>query len=858
MLNLLLSGHQTALQTESAISDEIIKARGYASISSPQEMARGHFGSTPYATLWEQRTLKAITPALLIPIYRIAEDSTTCMLRPDNPRIDNRGQRLIKYESPRGQAPVLDILPRYKPLLSDVSVPIWITEGAKKADSLASLFDMAIVPVSINGVYGWSSGGMISDFGALQIRGRSVVLVPDGDINHNQNVFMAIDRLAHILEAKGATVTLLSLPDVGGQKVGVDDYIAAGHNESDLAGLCTSWANARAAIVASLAAAGLLKKKPAEIREIVDAWASESDGWAFDATREVFMQWQGTHWQELRPVDVTAKVDELLREHNRDTTNGAFRDVTKFAPAKLKREFGHQGQLANFQNGTYDAASSQLRAHDPADGLTYCLPFDYDPAVPTDRIQALLFSAIPDPIARLCYMLQVGLSLIGDTKIESFIFFLGPTRTGKGTLMRLAHYCTGMKEYKAVADCDLFSSELEGKRTRYTWAANRLVAVDELKHDELLNAEEMLKKLSAHSGGSIRGLNKDEQMGNQWLPKLILAGNDTPRFTDNSGALAGRLRIVSMPTSHKDKEDINLLDSLLPQAGGFASICLGLALALVRCGLTMPESQKMREYKTDIAEQNPLKAFIADRCTQEPDLYTVDQNGKSIAKIEQGVFRSAYVEYCVFMGHKPSGERRLFQSLRDIGLNVENKGQWIGSSRAYKGIRLLTDTEIAALAAKQSAPGYQHTNIAPTSFESEVGGFLSDWEAIKRAATNIPTQNLEIRNISTFASLFVDNNKVDSITPANDHENSVGVLVEDVSPDTEGQKATNITPTPSAARVGDVGTPATLHPTPPARQARTHRVNLSRDIDLSKLPSDVPLMDAYAAATMPSGVDDNA
>ena len=81
---------------------------------------------------------------------------------------------------------------------------------------------MAIVPVSINGVYGWlSSGGINGDFRALQIKGRTVVLIPDGDINHNHNVFTAFDQLANQLELRGATVQLLALPDVGGQKVGV-------------------------------------------------------------------------------------------------------------------------------------------------------------------------------------------------------------------------------------------------------------------------------------------------------------------------------------------------------------------------------------------------------------------------------------------------------------------------------------------------------------------------------------------------------------------------------------------------------------------------------------------------------------
>src|SRR5262245_24269454 len=172
-----LTAQHTAQLHASAISATIRAERGYRSVDGlPQWQA---LGRTPIS-----RTLAHT--GLAFPIYRLGQlPAYTWILRPDRPR-RNKG-RDIKYEWPKGLSPCFDVLPRYHPALGDPLVPLWFTEGTKKADALASAYGDALIPVNINGVWGFrgtnGAGGKLAlpDLDEIAWNGRVVVLAFDGD-----------------------------------------------------------------------------------------------------------------------------------------------------------------------------------------------------------------------------------------------------------------------------------------------------------------------------------------------------------------------------------------------------------------------------------------------------------------------------------------------------------------------------------------------------------------------------------------------------------------------------------------------------------------------------------------------------
>ena len=227
----LLNEHLDQLKA-SAISLDVIRERGYKSVLGKTALREAGFGKA------QQRV-----PGILIPLHSVDGSSISPQYRPDYPRLNTKGKP-IKYENPVGSAIRLDVPPRCRPMLGDPSIPIFFTEGVKKADALAS---QGACAVALNGIYGFrgknSLGGITiqADFDSIALNERQVFVTYDSDIAINAQVYKAQNRLLEHLRQKGANPHAIHLPTKpDGQKQGVDDFLAAGHTLNDLIVLVTA------------------------------------------------------------------------------------------------------------------------------------------------------------------------------------------------------------------------------------------------------------------------------------------------------------------------------------------------------------------------------------------------------------------------------------------------------------------------------------------------------------------------------------------------------------------------------------------------------------------------------------------
>jgi hypothetical protein len=228
----LLQRHYDALRRGSGITDDVIRERAYRSALGEQELA--DLGFSP-----AQRR----PPGLLLPVWTPDGQNPLALFRPDLPRRDRRGREL-KYEVPAGAGVRLDVPPRCRSVLGDPSVPLWITEGIKKADALASAGLCAVALLGVWNFKGKNSRGgvtLLADFDYIALNGRYVRIVFDSDAARKLEVRGALERLAEHLRRRGAVVKAVLLPDrddPGGApaKVGVDDYLL-GQTVADLEAL---------------------------------------------------------------------------------------------------------------------------------------------------------------------------------------------------------------------------------------------------------------------------------------------------------------------------------------------------------------------------------------------------------------------------------------------------------------------------------------------------------------------------------------------------------------------------------------------------------------------------------------------
>jgi len=229
---MLAQRHHQVLEAESAISARIIDQRGYKTVETIKELTDLGFASKQARNV----------PGLLIPLHSTDGGQPLCIYRPDSPRIDEgrkladgtRKQSVIKYEFPKGNDMRVDCPPASFPHLKDPATPLYITEGQKKADSLAS---KGLCSIALLGVWNFKGGrgkAWLPDWDHVALNEREVYLVFDSDVMVKEQVAQALRRFTGILYQKGALVTPVLLPDEGDGKTGIDDWFAKGHTLPEL------------------------------------------------------------------------------------------------------------------------------------------------------------------------------------------------------------------------------------------------------------------------------------------------------------------------------------------------------------------------------------------------------------------------------------------------------------------------------------------------------------------------------------------------------------------------------------------------------------------------------------------------
>lgn len=221
------NAHRLELEGGSSITARIIEHRGYWTATKPEEIrALGHGYSEDQCNL---------VPCLVIPIWGVDKNVVSSQIKPVSPRtVDGK---VLKYESPAGQAPRLDIHPYIAENIRDPHKELWITEGAKKADSAIV---RGLTCIDLAGVWNWRGrnkhGGIteLADWENVALKHRTIYIAFDSDVMQKREVLTALKRLAQFLLRRGARSVLPVIIPGGKNKVGLDDFFVAGGQVTDL------------------------------------------------------------------------------------------------------------------------------------------------------------------------------------------------------------------------------------------------------------------------------------------------------------------------------------------------------------------------------------------------------------------------------------------------------------------------------------------------------------------------------------------------------------------------------------------------------------------------------------------------
>ena len=218
----MISPEHLATLAASGITPEHAALRGYETIRDPRRLAELGIAKAG------QRT-----QGLLVPQLRADVSTWGWQYRPDSPR--ERNGKTVKYETPFGQRNGIDVPPGVGPMLGDPAIPLWVTEGSKKADcavlhGLCTRLVARCVVVACKNRWGGKTA--VADWNDVALDDRRAILAFDSDVTTKLAVAKALCALAEYLTYRGARVEYLNLPD-DGEKCGLDDYLM-GHTVEDL------------------------------------------------------------------------------------------------------------------------------------------------------------------------------------------------------------------------------------------------------------------------------------------------------------------------------------------------------------------------------------------------------------------------------------------------------------------------------------------------------------------------------------------------------------------------------------------------------------------------------------------------
>lgn len=551
----LAPGHRSDLH-KAGISDDVINRRGYETLmrtntdSRPRDrLQRAGFAVGAYQ---EDRRF----PGLLIPLYNPRGVQISAQYRPDHPRRDDRG-KVRRYEAVKGRPAVLDVHPLNFAKLADPSVPLWLTEGVKKADALTTA---GVCVIALAGVFNWrSSLGTLGDWEDVALRGRDVVICYDSDAATNRNVAAAMVRLRRWLLAQGARVVRFvvtpAVPGLGA-KTGVDDFLGHGGTVAELLAAATTQAPDPDAGDDSLSDSRLAEQV-AELSLVDQFRFVRGLGW---------LEYDGIRWRDSTEARVIEKTRLHMRQLLQDAVaEGApvarLRQLTGLqSAARIKavagltagmdclqaavEDFDADPWLLNAANGVIDLRTGELREHDPEYLMRHGTSVAYRPeAVHPDWDTAL--QALPDPDTAAFVQRYLGSGATGETPREDIVtFWHGSGSNGKSTMLGAVQAALG--SYARGLLPTMLGGRRDEHSTEYVDLLGvRLAFVEETGDGHRLDTVKMKK----FTGTEVITGRRMRQDSISFRPShtLVVSTNHRPQVTDTDQGTWRRLRMVPFP-----------------------------------------------------------------------------------------------------------------------------------------------------------------------------------------------------------------------------------------------------------------------------------------------------------------------
>lgn len=391
--------------------------------------------------------------------------------------------------------------------------------------------------------------------------------------------------------------------------------------------------------------------------------------WGLCRKMDFVYLYNGAYWKELDKGELESFLGEAAEKMGVNHFKAAhfqFKEklykqflVTAFLPTPTKKD---GTVLINLRNGTFEitASGTRLRGVDPADFLTYQLPFEYNPKATAPIFEAYLNRVLPD-IERqkvIAEFLGYVFTPMGTLKLEKTLLCYGSGANGKSVLFEIVNAMLGAENVSSFSLQNL-TNESGYQRAKL---ANKLVNYASEINGNLETA--MFKQLVSGEPVEAR-LPYGQPFTLLQYARLIFNCNELPKDVEHSEAYFRRFVIipfdVTIPENERDPElSKKITENEL--SGAFNWVLEGLQRLLQQKKFTNCEAIRMQleAYKL---QSDSVRLFLEDAGYKSSSI-----GFKLIKELYQD-----YRAFCIEDGCKPVNKTNFIKRLNGSGIFVERR-----------------------------------------------------------------------------------------------------------------------------------------------------------------------------------------
>jgi putative DNA primase/helicase len=266
-----------------------------------------------------------------------------------------------------------------------------------------------------------------------------------------------------------------------------------------------------------------------------------------------------------------------------------------------------------FRNGLLHIPTRRLLPLTPAFFSLNGLAFEYEPHArdPTNWLRFLHDLWPDDQESRDTLQEVIGYLLTPRTHLQKIVMLIGPKRSGKGTIGRVARRLLGDRNV-----CGPTLANMSEQFGLSILIGKSAAIIADARINGRTDTAVVTERLLSISGEDT--LSVPRKFLPDWNGKLsarfVVMSNELPRIEDASGAFASRFIVLTLSRSFYGREDHGLFDRFIPELPGILNWALaGHDRLYTRGRFVQPASSaELIQQFEDLG--SPIGAFLRDRC----------------------------------------------------------------------------------------------------------------------------------------------------------------------------------------------------------------------------------------------------